>query len=676
MLLGGHYRGGVNGSDGAGRPARLRHGGLGAGPAAPGAGRRHRGPHRPAARDRPGGGAQRLQGPRASTCPRACSPTTPPRWSNDPDVDVVVEVIGGIEPARELILDALKARQAGGHGQQGAAGQRRRRAVRRRRGRRASTCCSRRRSAGGIPLVRPLRESLLGEPIDRVMGIVNGTTNYILTQMTEEGAAYAEALAEAQEPRLRRARPHRRRRGLRRRGQGRHPGQHRLRRPGRRRRRLPRGHLRHHRRRHRLRRPLGYVVKLLAIAEQRRRPTAGPSWRCGCTRSMLPDHHPLASVRDSFNAVFVQGAAVGELMFYGRGAGGNPTASAVLGDLIDAAAQPAQGHRSASIGALGEVPDPPDRRARVRLLPAPRRGRPARRAARGGRRVRRPRRVDPLDEQEAALLVDQSAEADLVFITHDALEADVQATLRDLRDLDVVRHVGSVLRVLGRRVGPAREVRQHPRRGARCSSSPTCCSPAWPPTAACTSPRRGRRCPTACCARGRRAATPRSPSRSCGPSSRDRSTATTFAGHGRRRLRHLRPSRRGARCATSAPALWLVELFHGPTLAFKDVALQLVGRLFDHELAARGERVTIVGATSGDTGSAAIEACRDRAAIDIVILHPAGRVSDVQRRQMTTVDVANVHNRRRRGHLRRLPGPGEGAVRRRAVPRPGAACRR
>ena len=89
---------------------------------------------------------------------------------------------------------------------------------------------------------------------------------------------------------------------------------------------------------------------------------------------------------------------------------------------------------------------------------------------------------------------------------------------------------------------------------------------------------------------------------------------------------------------------WLLELFHGPTLAFKDYPLQLVGRLFDHVLARRGERVTLVGATSGDTGSAAIEACRDRAAIDIIILHPKGRVSEVQRRQMTTVDAANVHN--------------------------------
>lgn len=90
--------------------------------------------------------------------------------------------------------------------------------------------------------------------------------------------------------------------------------------------------------------------------------------------------------------------------------------------------------------------------------------------------------------------------------------------------------------------------------------------------------------------------------------------------------------------------LWTQELFHGPTLAFKDLAMQLLGRLFDHFLGARGERVTIVGATSGDTGSAAIEACANRARIDIVILHPEGRTSEVQRRQMTTVRAANVGN--------------------------------
>jgi threonine synthase len=88
---------------------------------------------------------------------------------------------------------------------------------------------------------------------------------------------------------------------------------------------------------------------------------------------------------------------------------------------------------------------------------------------------------------------------------------------------------------------------------------------------------------------------------------------------------------------------WLMELFHGPTLAFKDVALQLVGRMFDHVLAARGDRVTIVGATSGDTGSAAIEAVSGCEHLDIVILFPDGRTSEVQRRQMTTVEAPNAH---------------------------------
>ena len=90
--------------------------------------------------------------------------------------------------------------------------------------------------------------------------------------------------------------------------------------------------------------------------------------------------------------------------------------------------------------------------------------------------------------------------------------------------------------------------------------------------------------------------------------------------------------------------LWTQELFHGPTLAFKDLAMQLLGRMFDWVLARQGQRVTIVGATSGDTGSAAIEACRDRANIDVVILHPAGRTSEVQRRQMTTVLSPNIAN--------------------------------
>ncbi|MBF0129038.1 MAG: threonine synthase [Alphaproteobacteria bacterium] len=111
--------------------------------------------------------------------------------------------------------------------------------------------------------------------------------------------------------------------------------------------------------------------------------------------------------------------------------------------------------------------------------------------------------------------------------------------------------------------------------------------------------------------------------------------ATAYAGFGHKAVAPLKQLGRNE---------WLMELFHGPTLAFKDYAMQFLGRMFDHVLGQRGQRVTVVGATSGDTGSAAIEAFRDREAVDVFILHPKDRVSDVQRRQMTTVLSANVHN--------------------------------
>jgi threonine synthase len=93
-----------------------------------------------------------------------------------------------------------------------------------------------------------------------------------------------------------------------------------------------------------------------------------------------------------------------------------------------------------------------------------------------------------------------------------------------------------------------------------------------------------------------------------------------------------------------APSLWLLELFHGPTLSFKDFALQVVSRMFDHVLSQKGEHITVIGATSGDTGSAAIEACKNRRNIDLFMLHPIGRVSEVQRKQMTCVKANNIHN--------------------------------
>ena len=102
---------------------------------------------------------------------------------------------------------------------------------------------------------------------------------------------------------------------------------------------------------------------------------------------------------------------------------------------------------------------------------------------------------------------------------------------------------------------------------------------------------------------------------------------------------------------------WLLELFHGPTLAFKDVALQLLGLLFEEFLGRGDENLTIVGATSGDTGSAAIDAVAGRAKVDIFMLHPRGRVSDVQRRQMTTVLAPQRPQRRHRGQLSTTPRP-------------------
>ena len=176
--------------------------------------------------------------------------------------------------------------------------------------------------AGGIPLIRPLRESLVGERITRVLGIVNGTTNYILTRMTEAGATYADALAEAQAPRLRRgATP---------------PPTSRATTPA------PRSaiiasiafgaavvagdvHLEgitgitdvdiaFAKR-------MGYVIKLLGVADQLADRARSA---CGCTRPWSPSTTRWPRVRESFNAVFVEGAAVGDLMFYGRGAGGSP----------------------------------------------------------------------------------------------------------------------------------------------------------------------------------------------------------------------------------------------------------------------------------------------------------------------------------------------------------------
>ncbi len=357
----------------------------------------------------------------------------------DPDIDVVVEVIGGIEPARELILTALR------HGKPVVSANKELLA-----NVGAELCAVadevgrdllfEAAVAGGIPLVRALRESLRGEPVRRVLGIVNGTTNYILTRMTEGQVAYADALSEAQRLGYAERDPTADVEGY---DAGAKAaiiaaiafGA-----------RVVAGDVYHEGISHitpediASARRLGYAVKLLAICEQD--PDSG-AVAVRVHPAMVPTTHPLASVRDSFNAVFVEGDAVGSLMFYGRGAGGYPTASAVLGDLIDAAGNLRRGFH-ASLGTFAKVDiraiDETTAEYHVVLEVVDRPG--VLHAvtgvfARHGVSIR-------AAEQEGL-----GDDARLVFVTHDALEAAVQATLRELRDLEVVKQVGGFLRVIG-----------------------------------------------------------------------------------------------------------------------------------------------------------------------------------------------------------------------------------
>jgi homoserine dehydrogenase len=358
------------------------------------------------------------------------------------DVDVVVELMGGVEPARSLIAKALAAGKpvvtankallatAGAElfAVADAAG---------------VDLLFEAAVGGGIPFIRPLRESLAGEHISRVMGIVNGTTNYILTKMTEDGATYADALAEAQALGYAEA--------------------------------DPTADVEGHdaaakaaiiasiayRTRVRLEdvavegishvtrddivlaTKLGFVIKLLAIVEGF--DAGGVSVRVHPT--LVPDHHPLAAVRESFNAVFVEGAAVGDLMFYGRGAGGGPTASAMLGDLIDAASNLLKGtHATIATGQAAPIV-PLDELQSEHYLNLDLEDRPGALAAVAGifagHRVSI-RAMEQLDTGE----VDLQAAARVLFLTHTAREADVRGALDELRAHPDVRAVNAVLRVL------------------------------------------------------------------------------------------------------------------------------------------------------------------------------------------------------------------------------------
>jgi homoserine dehydrogenase len=363
----------------------------------------------------------------------------------DPDIDLVVEVIGGIEPARELIVTALKGGKpvvtankellanvgvelfadADGAG---------------------VDLLFEAAVAGGIPIIRPLRESLVAESVSRVMGIVNGTTNYILTKMAEEGWTYAAALAEAQSLGYAERDPTADVEGFDAgakaaiiatiafgakvvAGDVYHEGI-----SG-----ITQTDIDFAAR-------LGYVIKLLAIAE--RFDDAMVAVRVH--PAMVPADHPLAAVRDSFNAVFVEGAAVGDLMFYGRGAGGFPTASAVLGDVVDAAANLVKGSH-ATIGTFARAEMRPVDELRspyyVNLEVRDRHGVLAAVAGVFGAH-----QVSIRSMEQEALPAGEGGNAGvarLIFITHAAREADVRATLHELRSLDDVVSVGSELRVVG-----------------------------------------------------------------------------------------------------------------------------------------------------------------------------------------------------------------------------------
>jgi homoserine dehydrogenase len=356
----------------------------------------------------------------------------------DPTVDVVVEMIGGIEPARSLILAALKAGKpvvtankellanVGKELFEAAEAT-------------GVDLLFEASVAGGIPLIRPLRESLAGERIRRVMGIVNGTTNYVLTRMSEEGCSFGDALAEAQRLGFAERDPTADVEGFDAAAKaaiiasvafGAQVVAGDVNREG-------------------ITditaadisaaAELGYVVKLLAVAEER-----GGAIGVRVHPAMVPKDHPLATVRGSYNAVFIEGNAVGQLMLLGRGAGGGPTASAVLGDLIDAVKNLHSGARGATLGTLSRKPIRPiDDIESQFYLTVDVVDRPGVLATIAGVFGRHQVSIQSMQQKG------QGDEARLIFVTHLARESGLRATIHEVRDLDIVERVGSVLRVVG-----------------------------------------------------------------------------------------------------------------------------------------------------------------------------------------------------------------------------------
>ncbi|MEV0348238.1 homoserine dehydrogenase [Nonomuraea sp. NPDC050680] len=356
------------------------------------------------------------------------------------DVDIVIEVIGGIEPARSLIVSALSSGKSVVTANKALLAED------------GATLHEAARAGGGdlyfeasvagaIPLLRPLRESLAGDHVEQVLGIVNGTTNYILDKMDSTGASFTDALEEAQTLGYAEADPTADIEGFDAAAKA----------------AILAGLAFHSRvtaeEVHRegiteitatdvaSAKAMGYVIKLLAICA---RSDDGRSIGVRVHPAMIPRTHPLAGVGEAYNAVFVEAASAGQLMFYGKGAGGAPTASAVLGDLVAVARNRLAGTRGPSESTYADLPVHPMgetvTRCHVALDVADKPGVLARVA-------------DLFAKHDVSIqTVRQEGHGDdaqLVIVTHRATDAALTATMEGLRDLDIVRAVASVMRVEG-----------------------------------------------------------------------------------------------------------------------------------------------------------------------------------------------------------------------------------
>ncbi len=386
---------------------------------------------------------RRLEAPREVEVPDGLLTTDAHELVTRSDVDVVVEVIGGIEPARGLILAALES---------GASVVTANKALLAEDGPTLFEAADRAGRdlyyeaavAGAIPILRPLRESLAGDRVTRVLGIVNGTTNFILDKMDSFGAGYDETLAEAQELGYAEADPTADVEGFDAAAKA-----------------AILASLAFHTRVTaadvyregisevtsadvRSAAEMNCVVKLLAIAELRVDDDGQEAVAVRVHPAMIPRSHPLASVREAFNAVFVESEAAGQLMFYGPGAGGAPTASAVLGDLVTVGRQRLAGTRGVGESSYADRP----------VLPM-------------GETVTRYHVAIDVDDRAGVLAAVAAAFADhgvsiqtvrqegrgedaqLVVVSHSATDAQLAATVSTLRQMDIVRDVMSVMRVEG-----------------------------------------------------------------------------------------------------------------------------------------------------------------------------------------------------------------------------------